>query len=117
MRKVNLVLLASIVSVSTIISCSKDNGGAGTVDCSTILNKAFAADINPIFQSSCNLGGCHAPGSFNGPGALTNYSEISSVKNAIRAAVSSGKMPKGLPLTTSQKNSIICWIDSGAPNN
>jgi hypothetical protein len=26
-------------------------------------------------------------------------------------------MPQGPTLTTAQKNSIICWIDSGAPNN
>ena len=117
MRKVYIILLGSVASVLTILSCSKDGGGGSSVDCSTVLNKAFAADVNPIFQATCNLAGCHATGSFNGPGALTNYSEISSVKNAIRAAVSSGKMPKGLPFSTSQKNSIICWIDSGAPNN
>jgi hypothetical protein len=26
-------------------------------------------------------------------------------------------MPQGSSLSTSQKNSILCWIDSGAPNN
>jgi hypothetical protein len=26
-------------------------------------------------------------------------------------------MPQGSTLTTAQKNSILCWIDSGAPNN
>ncbi|MBK7560458.1 MAG: hypothetical protein WAT34_13295 [Chitinophagaceae bacterium] len=117
MRKIYIVLLVSVASISTIISCSKDGGGGSSVDCSTILNKAFAADINPIFQASCNLAGCHATGSFNGPGALTNYSQIAAAKNSIRTAISSGKMPQGLPFPNSQKNSIICWIDSGAPNN
>lgn len=117
MRKVYIVLLASLVSISTIISCSKDGGGGSSVDCSTVMNKAFAADINPIIQATCNISGCHATGSFNGPGALTNYNQIFTAKNSIRTAISSGKMPQGLPFSTSQKNSIICWIDSGAPNN
>jgi hypothetical protein len=29
----------------------------------------------------------------------------------------SGTMPQNATLTPAQKNSIICWIDSGAPNN
>jgi hypothetical protein len=31
--------------------------------------------------------------------------------------VLSGLMPQNATLTTAQKNTIICWIDSGAPNN
>jgi len=26
-------------------------------------------------------------------------------------------MPKTGSITTAQKNSILCWVDSGAPNN
>ena len=99
-------------------SCSKDdNGGGASVDCTTITNKAFAADISPIIQSTCAVSGCHAAGSFNGPGALTSYTEVFNARTAIRSAVASGRMPQGGSLSTSQKNSIICWVDSGAPNN
>jgi hypothetical protein len=47
----------------------------------------------------------------------TSYSEISSAKTSIRSAVASGRMPQTGSLSTSQKNAILCWIDSGAPNN
>ena len=122
MRK---ALYSSLVVLSFAIifasGCSKDNGGGGgggaSVDCATVTNKAFAADISPITQTICAVAGCHAAGSTNGPGPLTNYTEISNAKARIRTAVSSGVMPQGSTLSAAQKNSIICWIDSGAPNN
>lgn len=120
----NKALLATLIIIFTVfitVSCSKDGssggGGTTTLDCSTVSNKAFAADINPIIQASCNVAGCHAAGSFNGPGALTNYTQVSGSASSIRTAVSSGKMPQGSTLSAAQKNSIICWVNSGSPNN
>jgi hypothetical protein len=102
-------------------SCSKDGGSGGstpfTVNCATVTNKAFAADVSPIIQSSCAISGCHAAGSTNGPGALTNYTEISAAASNIRSAVSTGRMPQSGSLSSAQKSSIICWIDNGALNN
>lgn len=118
MKKVFVLTLIVFFVSFFIISCSKDNGGGTTtLDCSTVTNKAFAANVSPIIQGSCNISGCHAAGSFNGPGALTNYTEIFNARSAIRTAVASGRMPQGSSLSTGQKNSILCWIDSGAPNN
>lgn len=118
-------ILFTLTLLVILMACSKDNGGnnnsgggGGSVDCSTVTNKAFAADVNPIIQSSCaNNIACHSSGSVNGPGALTSYSAIFNSRTSIRSAVSSGSMPKNSTLSTSQKNSILCWIDSGAPNN
>jgi hypothetical protein len=119
MKKTLLVTLIFIFTV-VAVSCSKDGGGGGggtvTVDCNTVTNKAFAADVNPIIQASCSTVGCHATNG-NGPGALTNYTQISGAASSIRTAVSSGRMPQGSSLTTAQKNSIICWVNSGSPNN
>ena len=123
MQKVLFVILIFTVSVITTISCSKDGtsggggGGNNTIDCNTITNKSFAADVNPIIQSSCNQAGCHAAGSTNGPGPLTNHAQVFASRVSVRSAIASGRMPQGGGLSTAQKNSIICWIDSGAPNN
>ena len=115
------LFLATIIItiVCTVIACSKSNNGGGGsgVDCNTVANKAFTADVNPIIQSSCALTGCHEAGSRNGPGALTNYSQVFNSRTTIQSAVSSGTMPKTGSITTSQKNSILCWIQSGAANN
>lgn len=127
MNKALTIATGIIFLVSVSVSCSKggSSGGGGNppppppppLDCNTVTNKAFAANVNPIIQSFCNAAGCHASGSFNGPGAITNYNEVFNNRVAIRAAIASGRMPQTGTLTTAQKNSILCWIDSGAPNN
>jgi len=125
------VIFVSIIAVIISISCSKSGstggttggggggggGGGTTVNCSTVTNKAFAADVAPIISSSCAIASCHAAGSSNGPGALTTYAQISSAGSLIKSAVAAGRMPQSGTLTTAQKNTIICWVDSGTPNN
>jgi len=112
-----------ITAASIIMACSKskdtsNNEGGNTLDCSTVGAKTFATDVSPIIQSKCATdGNCHGSGSINGPGALLTYSAIFNARANIRAAVASGEMPLTGSLTTAQKNSILCWIDNGAPNN
>jgi hypothetical protein len=117
MTKALAITVSLFFITSFFVACSKDDDNGGTLDCTTITNKAFAADVNPIIQNFCNTAGCHASGSFNGPGALTNYTEVFNARALIRPAIASGRMPQTGTLTTAQKNSILCWIDSGAPNN
>lgn len=113
--------LSSLIFV--FLACSKsddDDGGGGggnnTLDCGTV-SKSFANDVSPIFAGTCAAPACHNAGSFNGPGALTNYTSIFANRVAIRAAVANGSMPKNSSLSTNQKNAILCWIDGGAANN
>ncbi len=130
MKKTLSVLLILSSSGILIISCSKGGGtsmigggggtggggGGTTLDCSTV-PKSFVTDVNPIVQSFCNSAGCHDAGSVNGPGPLTNYTQVFNARVSIRPAIASGLMPQGGTLTTAQKNSFLCWIDSGGPNN
>jgi hypothetical protein len=117
MRKASIFIIAIIMPVVVITSCSKSGSDNNTTACDGVTNKAFATDVNPIIQSFCNQAACHNPGSTNGPGALTNYAEVFNARTAIRGQIQAGLMPQNATLTTAQKNSIICWIDSGAPNN
>jgi hypothetical protein len=118
MRKAFTIASICIAFVYTSISCSKGgSGGVSSVDCNTVTNKAFNADVKPIIQSSCAITGCHEAGSINGVGPLTNYTEIFNHRDEIQSAVSAGRMPKTGSLSSSQKNSILCWIQGGAPNN
>ena len=125
MKKGILVILASFLLIA---SCSKGGsdsgggdstggGGGSTVNCTGVAS-AFAANVNPIIQSTCATDAtCHGAGSANGPGPLLTYTQISGASVTIKTAVSSGTMPKTGTLTTAQKNSMICWINSGSPNN
>jgi hypothetical protein len=117
------VFVASLV-LSLFVACGKNPedapggaGSGGSADCSGPA-KSFSADVNSIIQTSCATGsGCHGSGSFNGPGPLLTYSQVFNARSTIRSEVSSGRMPPNGGLSATQKNSIICWIDSGAPNN
>ena len=112
---VAVVLFACSKSVD---STNKDtNNNRGSIDCSNVA-KSFLVDVNPIIQSTCATGSsCHGTGSLNGPGELRTYSEISNAHAEIRSAILSGLMPKNGSLTSTQKNTIICWVDNGALNN
>ena len=112
-------ILLITCSIFVLISCSKNNDGGGNtqIDCTNNTSKSFAANVSPIIQSNCAISNCHAAGSTNGPGALTNYNQISAASFSIRAAVVSGSMPKNSSITSAQKASIVCWIDAGALNN
>ena len=106
------VLIAGILS-----SCKKNSDTQAPADCGGTA-KTFAADVRPIVQASCSFDSdCHGSGSASGPGSLLNYSQIFNARSAIRAAISSGEMPKNGSLTSAEKNAIICWIDNGAVNN
>ena len=111
------VLFACSKSVDSTAKNDNNNNNSGSIDCSNVA-KTFAADVNPIIQSTCATGSsCHGTGSINGPGALVSYTAIANAHAEIRSAILSGLMPKNGSLTSTQKSTIICWIDNGALNN
>jgi hypothetical protein len=117
MKKMHL-FLSVLASVFFILSCSKSSSDTGgtTITCDGTV-RSFITDVNPLIQSFCNQSNCHTNGSSNGPGPLTNYTQVFNARSVIRNAVASGLMPQNATLTTAQKTAIVCWIDSGAPNN
>jgi len=119
MRKIYPGLLIAM-AVSLLAGCYYDKEEVlypGGNSCQTSANK-FAANVNPIIQTKCaTTPDCHATGSTNTAGPLTDYGKIKNLANVIRGQVLSGLMPKTGSLTAEEKQSIICWIDSGAPNN
>ena len=113
MKKVIVAFTGLVIIL--LSSCAKGKVDYSP-DCSGAA-KTFSGDVSPIISSYCAIPGCHAAGSGNGPGALTIYSEIFNARSSIRRQVGNGSMPKNNSLSNSQKDAIMCWIDSGAPNN
>ncbi|HET6766240.1 MAG TPA: hypothetical protein VFH08_02535 [Chitinophagaceae bacterium] len=124
MKRSILFILAAFLIIA---SCSKSGGGDGTTNgggggggstsCAGVPS-SFAANVNPIIQSTCATDAtCHGAGSANGPGPLLTYAQITNARAAIKVAVGNGTMPKTGSLTAAQKSTIICWVDSGGPNN
>ena len=124
MKKITSCILLFIALGSMTESCSKSAvsnppGGTGgiTFSCTGISPK-FGADVQPIFNTVCSISNtCHGAGSTNSGGPFTNYSQISAKTANIRTAILSGIMPQSGSITQAQINNLICWIDSGAPNN
>lgn len=85
-------------------------------DCNGV-NSKFVADVSPIIQSRCAVSGCHDATSTNGPGPLTTYERIRDASPRIKPAVVNRIMPKGSSLSADEIKKIVCWIDSGSPNN
>ena len=126
MKKGILVILAAFLLIA---SCSKGGGddpggggnggggGGGSMNC-TGVPSSFSATVSQIISTTCATDAtCHGAGSANGPGPLQNYTQIFNARIAVKTSVSNGTMPKTGTLTTAQKNSIICWVDAGGPNN
>lgn len=124
-------ILVVIIGFCVIVSCSKSSsstgggnggdtgGGSGgsTVNCTGVA-ASFAANVNPIIQTSCATdASCHGSGSVNGPGPLLTYSQISGASALIKTVIANGTMPKTGTFTTAQRNTIICWVNAGALNN
>lgn len=119
-RYPKLVLLkrfSIIVAVFVFLYACKKNHTEEPADCSGPA-KSFAADVSPVIQASCaNSAGCHEAGSNNGPGPLLNYNQVFNDRSEIRSVVASRHMPLNGTLAASELNAIVCWVDSGAPNN
>ena len=101
------MLVMHIVIIS-LNSCKKKNqeSTSYTPSCNSSI-PSFSTTVSPIFQSYCVS--CHSN--------YSSYSQISSSASSIRSVIVDGSMPKGTSLSESQKNSIVCWIDAGKPNN
>lgn len=112
-------LTAGILLTILIFACKKSSDDGGTNNppnnnCSI----SFASRVTAIVQTNCAISsGCHAAGSTNSGGPLTNYNQIFNRRSNIKSAVQAGTMPQGAALSASDKADLISWIDCGAPNN
>jgi hypothetical protein len=100
--------------ITALIACTKSDSNNTSANTTCNANTSYAATIKPLFNSTCNLSGCHDNTS---AAALNTYQVVYDNTIQIRASVSSGWMPLGSKLTAAQKSAIYCWIDNGAKNN
>ena len=119
-----LTSLMAIILASSQMGCSKKssststNTGSGSTITCTGTPPTFNATVLPLITARCSTNsGCHASGSTNSGGPLTNYAQINARSSNIKSQVSSGAMPQGSTLTTAEKSTIVCWINNGAINN
>ena len=113
-----IIFIVSAGLILLIISCSKSSNTQPVIDPCAGLSFAFTADVQPVINSNCaTSANCHATGSTNSGGPLTDYNKIFAKKSQIKFQLEAGLMPLGRTIVASEKNKIICWINGGAPNN
>lgn len=74
----------------------------------------FASQVSSIVEANCSITGCH-----NGtqPPDFRSFQTIREFASLIRVQVVTRTMPVDGSLTQSEINTILCWIDDGAPAN
>lgn len=109
------------VSFIFIVSCSKNDSPAVTLDCTTS-KPTYTKDIASILNSSCAQAGCHSAASKSGGFNLSTFNGAKSAAGssnflkAIKHESGVTKMPEGaskLPDATIAK--IECWVRNGTP--
>ena len=110
--------LAAGLSVATP-DAARAQGAAGA-------EVTFSKDVAPIFQAKCQV--CHRPGSI-GPMSLLTYDDARPWSRSIRTRVAARDMPpwhldktvgiqhfiNDASLTDQQIDTIVRWVDAGAP--
>jgi hypothetical protein len=124
-------LTTVMVAVLFILSgCYKDRTVPNLDNGSTITKQvSFASDIIPIFNSSCNMSGCHSSGGHspnliaaNAYSSLTNgnYIDLDTPENSPIYLWMTGKKSTPMPvggMNTTYNSLVLAWIKQGAKNN
>jgi hypothetical protein len=114
-----MILAGSIAAAVFSTGCYYDKEELlypGGTNCQGAANKF--SNVNPIIQSKCAFSpSCHAAGSTNVGGPLTDYNLIKNKVTTIKLQVQTGLMPQTGSLTATELQSIVCWVEAGAPNN
>jgi|JI10StandDraft_1071094.scaffolds.fasta_scaffold16697_2 uncharacterized membrane protein len=110
MKNIVGIFAVMVLFFAMFMSCKKKNKEETKVSYTpscTSTTPSFSATVKPLIQSTCVS--CHSE--------YSTYTQISAPSSSIRSNIVSGAMPKGTTLSEAQKNSIVCWIDAGKPNN
>lgn len=130
-KKITIVLVAIATAIVGLQSCYKVATVVPKTDVEVTEPVSFAKDIMPIFDSKCNMSGCHSSGGIKPD--LTSEKALSAIENGgylnIDAPENSelflwltGKkaaaMPPGGPENPDNLNQLVlAWIKQGAQNN
>lgn len=135
--------LLAVVLLVVVTSCGGDSNTMGPdPDPEPEPNRpvSYSKDIQPIFNSSCALGGCHDSGTSRSGVNLSSYnSAINSIGARYDTLIILPGNPSGSPivdkisnnnpqfgqrmplsgsaLSSARIDSIFAWIEDGAPNN
>lgn len=120
MNKFSFLFLSLVVFVSCDKKIAKIAPPSAPVTASFCDSIKYTKYIKPIITKNCAYSGCHISGFSYGD--FTSYSGVKlKVDNSLfKTRVFDSPlnpMPPSGQLSQSQRDSIKCWLDKGAPNN
>lgn len=117
------LILMTVLSSATIISCSKDNGGdnnGGNGNGGNTQQGPLFTAVKAVMQSNCAVSGCHAGGAPSGGHDFSNNNTIVGQKARIKVrAVDQAGTPSQMPpppapaLSAADQQKITAWINAG----
>jgi hypothetical protein len=103
------LITPAVLAFAALLGCSGAPGGGGsstTTPPPPTDGWENQTNIEAIFESSCS--GCHGA-------TWSSCWTVQANADNVESAVSSGAMPRGTPLTTSDKATLLAWLGDGAP--
>lgn len=80
----------------------------------TLPNVTWSQDVRPIIETRCSKAACH--GGSNRV-LFGSYETVKLHAQQIKVQVSMRSMPQDGQLTDDEIKKIVCWVESGAPEN
>ncbi len=117
MQKWRFSLGCAVLAATLLCGCGEDGGQRPDItggDDEPPENPTYTADVRPIIAANC---GCHQPGGImHATAPLDSYANVFARRQLVktRAGVA-GTMPPTGPLPPVQRQTIIAWVDRGAP--
>lgn len=116
-----LIGFSAFLFLTGFISCEKADTNSVNYDC-TSQTPTYANNVKAIIDSKCAFSGCHNAGTAAAGINLSDYANVSSQAEQDRFIGSiehlSGysNMPRnGSQLSTAERQTIYCWIQTGKP--
>lgn len=107
-----IVLSIALLSIIATSCTSTDETIEITCGATT---PSYSTDVSPVLQQKCIS--CHSDAMPKGNVSLSSYTKVYANKSATRNIFASSIAHEGVSLTTAQRNTVCCWIDSNAPDN
>jgi hypothetical protein len=124
-----LVVVLAAITINIMTGCYKDKTVLFDTGAEITRPVSFAKDIIPIFNSSCNISGCHTAGAkapdlsaANAYNSLSvgNFYNTTAAENSLIYQWMTGKKSTPMPVGGINKDYnalILAWIKQGAQNN
>lgn len=105
-----IIVVASVAAGA--VACTKE--GTVAVTCGSTV-PSYSSEVSAVMRQCCTS--CHGSGNARGGVALHSYGTLKQNSSGVRKIFTSSLSHEGVSLTTEQRNTVVCWIDNGMPNN